>query len=211
MRTFRKIAQPYFAAKAEEAKNGGAEGVKVVSELPETGKDGDLVLVKTEKKDVDISQLEVDVYSIGNGATIIVDKNNVFDSSDTLDNDVLNFFEDIMLKERTFYQCYTASDFAELVNNEEILLIEKREELIGNSERTLGNAAIKQGTCKIGELNFIECPADNLDPQVLGPKNIVTLLIGTKGQWATIDLNVGSSESVTIPYRPITEGKEIVG
>lgn len=169
MRTFRKTAQPYFAAKAEEAKNGGAEGVKVVSELPETGKDGDLVLVKKEiPVDVDITNVEFDVYGYGEdvygygeGEIMLVDKNGVYQNEKELYEKFDHYIESLGLIGRHI-NLYADVDTLEHFNSEieqnNVIVLNSREDAIGESPSDENKFWLKMGTCKLGELNFFETP-----------------------------------------------------
>ena len=73
--------------------DGDVEGVKVVDKLPETGKDGDLVLVKKEiPTDIDITNVEFDVYG-QNGIMVFVDKNEVYASRELLNQEADKFLQ----------------------------------------------------------------------------------------------------------------------
>ena len=215
MRTFRKIAQPYFAAKAEEAKNGGgAEGVKVVSELPETGKDGDLVLVKKEA-DIDISNVEFDVYTIigseDKDELMLVDKNEVYSDMNVLNQAIRTYIGDLTknISDNVFYdapQAALLTMFQEAYEQGMFEIVQNKEEIIGKTCRK--PYLIKQGTCKLGELNFVEL--DDSDSHAYEEAKLY-FIYGNKTNGFATDITIGETDVTEVQYMINIEDDVVIG
>lgn len=201
------------AKKVYGGEGGDVEGVKVVDELPETGKDGDLVLVKkATSQDIDISNVEFDVYIMtgakGEEDLLLVDKNEAYSNMLMLNQAIGTYIEDLITSGNVLWnapQGVLLTEFQTAYEQGLFEIVQNKEEIIGKAIKKA--YIIKQGTCKFGELNFVELD----DPDSYAYEEAYLCFIyGNKLNGFTTDITIRDSDVTKIQYEIRTDLNGIV-